>query len=378
MRVLISRSSPDVLGGAELSAFDQAVALKELGHQPILATNLRQLRERARAEDIKTAWFPWINRGPIKPVRIAFFFLARPFLYLWVPLLALRFRPDIINPHSREDQNIFTFTKWLHGRPVVWKDAGDLRTHFADQGRSLLRRHSQKEQIQALKQADYVYFLNEDDRANAVEFVGDWLLDRSSSIPASILYKHYNRSAKTNNHTNKLIVGTLARLEQNKGLQYLIEAVKQLDEREDVEYWIVGDGAYKKELQLMASSYPSIKFKPHTYDVSEYLATFDILVHPAEIEGWGRIIKEGMYFGLPIIGSNTGGIALQLEHHKTGLLFEVGDVAELTKHLKRLIDDRHLRRKLGDNAKFKAEKDGDFVKIVEQQIVPIYENCLKN
>lgn len=374
MRVLISRSSPDVVGGAELSAFDQAVALKELGHQPILATNLRQLRERAHAEGIKTAWFPWINRGPIKPVRIAFFFLTRPFLYLWAPLLALRFRPDIINPHSREDQNIFTFTKWLHGRPVVWKDAGDLRTHFADKGRSLLRRRSQKEQVQALRQADYVYFLSEDDRANAAEFAGDWLLDTSSAIPAGILYKHYSRSAKTNNHTNKLIVGTLARLEQNKGLQHLIEAAKQLDGRgDDVEYWLVGDGAYKPELQLMASSYPQIKFKPHTDDVSEYLATFDILVHPAEVEGWGRIIKEGMYFGLPIIGSNTGGIVLQLDHNKTGLLFEVGDVAELTKHLRRLIDDRHLRRKLGDNAKFKAEKDGDFVKIVEQQILPIYQ-----
>ena len=62
--------------------------------------------------------------------------------------------------------------------------------------------------------------------------------------------------------------------------------------------------------------------------------------------------------------------------NKTGLLFEVGNASELAEHLKKLIDDKHLRRKLGDNAKFKAEKDGDFVKIVEEKIVPIYERFI--
>ena len=373
MKILISRISPDVVGGAELSAFDQAVALKELGHTPLFVTNLPALRTRAQAEGIKTAWMPWINRGPIKPLRIAFFFLALPFLYLWAPLLALWFRPDVINPHSREDQNIFTFTKWLHGRPVVWKDAGDLRTHFAPGNDSLLRRRSQKEQIQALQQADYVYFLNEADRVNAAGVTGEWLEEKSTAIPASILYRYYDRSAERHAPDNKLIVGTLGRLEQNKGLQYLIEAVKHSGCSDDVEYWLVGDGAYKPELRLMASSYPCIKFKPYTDNVSEYLNVFDILVHPAEIEGWGRIIKEGMYFGLPIIGSNVGGIALQIRHNKTGLLFEVGNASELAKHLEKLLDDKHLRRKLGDNARFKAEKDGDFLKIVEQEILPIYK-----
>lgn len=376
MKILISRTSPDVVGGAELSAFDQAVALKELGHTPIFITNLPSLRKRAQTEGITTAWLPWINRGPIKPVRIMFFFLALPFLYLWAMLLALRLQPDVINPHSREDQNIFTFTKWLHGRPVVWKDAGDLRTHLAPGSGSLLRRRSQKKQLQALQRADYIYFLSDTDRANATAVAGAWLKQKSTAIPASILYRYYDRTAERQAPDNKIIVGTLGRLEQNKGLNHLIEAVKQIGCNDNIEYWLVGDGAYKRELQLMASSYPCIKFKPYTDDVSQYLASFDILVHPAEVEGWGRIIKEGMYFGLPIIGSDVGGIALQLEHYKTGLLFKVGNASELAEHLKKLIEDKHMRRKLGDNAKFKAEKDGDFMKIVKNKIVPIYEKLI--
>ena len=373
MRVLIIRSSYNIIGGAELSAFDQAVVLKEMGHDPILATNLRSLRERAKSEGVKTVWFPWINRGPMRSLRIIVFFLLQPFIYLWAPILALTYRPDVVNPHSREDQNAFTHTKWLHNKPVIWKDPGDLRIQLEPQNDSWMKRYYRRGQLRALKRADHIYLLSKEDQDNLAQIVGNWILDKTSAIPASILYRYYDRDSKNYKPESKLIVGTLARLEENKGLQYLIEAVKQLGCRDDVEYWVIGDGAYKKDLQLMASSYPCIKFKPYTNNVSEYLNVFDILVHPAEIEGWGRIIKEGMYFGLPIIGSNVGGIALQIRHNKTGLLFEVGNASELAKHLEKLLDDKHLRRKLGDNARFKAEKDGDFLKIVEQEILPIYK-----
>ncbi len=376
MRVLIIRISPGTIGGAELSAFDQAVALKELGHEPIFATNLRPLMKRAAEEGIKTAWFPWINRGPGK-LRILIFFLLLPTTYLLAPLLALLTRPDLINPHSREDQNAFTHSKWLHRRPVVWKDPGDLRVQLHPERDSFGKRIHRRNQIDAINKADHIYVLNEGDRQMLAETIGEHILQKTSAIPASIIYRYYDRQAPAHEKpTGKLVVGTLCRAERNKGLDYLIDAIRRQGCDDNVEYWLVNDGAYKQELQAKAADLPCIKFLPYATDISSYLNTFDVLVHPAEIEGWGRIIKEAMYFGVPVIGSDVGGIALQIEDGKTGLLFEVGNVDELGLQLNKLLSDKKLREKLGRNAQAKAEADGDFTRIVEEQILPIYKKFL--
>lgn len=377
MRILLSRISPGEIGGAELSAFDEVVVLNELGHEAILVTNLGYLKQRAKALGIKTYWFPWINRGFV-PLRYFVFLLLLPFTLILAPILVWIIKPDIINPHSREDQNAFTLTRWIHKRPIVWSDPGDLRYQFEPDAKNPMRKFYSRIQKKAILKADHIKFLNPDDQTDMVKAIDKSLLEKSSSIPTSILYRYYDRNAEQQPHGHGvLIIGSMARLEENRGHKYIIEAIKQLKCPGKIEYWIINDGPYKSELEQMASGVDCIKFFPYTTELSSYFATFDIFVHAAENEGWGRVIKEAMYFGKPVIGSRIGGIKYQIEDGKTGLLFDVGDIKTLKKHLKKLINDKEYRLNLGKAAKAKAEADGDFVKIVEEQILPLYKKIIE-
>ena len=163
----------------------------------------------------------------------------------------------------------------------------------------------------------------------------------------------------------------MIRLVEDKGVQHLIQAFVKLSSKySNIELWIVGDGAYREELERLAAGHKRIRFWGRRADQSTFLASFDIFVQPALHEGWGRNVKEAMYFGLPVVGSKTGGITLQIQHGKTGVLFNPGDTTKLAKHLETLLDQPRLRLQLGKNAAIKAREDGDFKVLVQQKLVP--------
>ncbi len=374
MKILIIRTSPGVVGGAELSACDQALVLKELGHKPVLATNLKPLKKRASDENIKTAWFPWINRGPSK-LRIVFFFLLMPVTYFVSIYLAFRYRPDIISPHGREDQIAFTFSRFLHRRPVIWKDPGDLRTHFGEKPLNPLKKLYKYFFEVAARKADHIYSLNDDDRKLLAERVGI-NPKRQSSIPTSILFRNYNLKAEPiSRPSDKLVVGSLCRAEEEKGIQNLVSAAKSLP-RDKYEFWIANHGNYSQELVRQANGQKNIRFFDYVSDVSSYYKSLDVFVHVPISESWGRVIKEAMYFGLPIVGTNVGGVKRQINDGKSGFLIDYGDTQTLIDLLKRLEKDPQLRKKIGTSAQKEAEEAGDFSKIVKEQILPLYKKFI--
>jgi len=59
---------------------------------------------------------------------------------------------------------------------------------------------------------------------------------------------------------------------------------------------------------------------------------------------------QGMSYGLPIIASDVKNFSNDIEDGRTGILFEDGNVKMLAEKIKLLIDDRSLRKKLGENA----------------------------
>lgn len=376
MKVLVIRTSPDVVGGAELSAYDQAVVLKELGHKPILATNLKPLIKRAKENNIQTAWFPWINRGPDK-LRAVFFFALMPFTYVVAVYLALKYRPDIINPHSREDQIAFTLIRFLHRRPVVWKNPGDLKTHFSEKPKNPFKKAYKHLFKAALNKANHVYSLNDDDRKLLTQRTG-LSESKQSTIPTGILFRNYNLDTKPMDRpSNKLLVGSLCRAEEEKGIQNLISAAKTLPE-DKFEFWIANSGNYSEKLEKQANGQTNIRFFDYVSDVSSYYKSLDVFVHVPINESWGRVIKEAMYFSLSIIGTRVGGIKLQIENGQTGFLTSYGDVPAITGLLKKLEKDPKLREKIGKAGNKEVRASGDFSKTVKEQILPLYESLLKN
>jgi len=108
------------------------------------------------------------------------------------------------------------------------------------------------------------------------------------------------------------------------------------------------------------------------------MTRIDISVQPSEFEGWGRNIKEAMYFGKPVVGSNIGGIALQINDGFNGLLFDAKNVSGLVMQLEKLINNPPLRKKLGNAAKQKALKDGDYKSLAKNKILPLFYDTLSS
>lgn len=107
----------------------------------------------------------------------------------------------------------------------------------------------------------------------------------------------------------------LARLDRDKGLAELLQAVKELKEKGyRFELDVVGDGAYMptvrsmvKELQIEdVVNIRGAEFDPEK--IKAYYTQADLYILPTYHEGFPRTLYEAMIFGTPIITTFVGGI----------------------------------------------------------------------
>jgi glycosyltransferase involved in cell wall biosynthesis len=98
------------------------------------------------------------------------------------------------------------------------------------------------------------------------------------------------------------------------------------------------------------------------------MAAADIYCLPSYREGFGQGIIEAAASGVPTVASRIYGVTDAVEDGKTGRLFPAGDVAALAGALSALIEDRELRRKMGEAARVRALELFSSEKITAQLI----------
>ena len=110
-----------------------------------------------------------------------------------------------------------------------------------------------------------------------------------------------------------------------------------------------------------------------------HLKNADIMILPyrrQNIFGSSGPLIQGMSYGLPIIAADVKNFSNEIEEGKTGMLFEDGNVGMLTEKIKLLVENRLLRRQLGENAKDHITKEHN-PKYVLKKVVQIYKACLE-
>ena len=100
-------------------------------------------------------------------------------------------------------------------------------------------------------------------------------------------------------------------------------------------------------------------------DVPDLIESADIIVLPSLREGLSNVILEGMMGGKPVVASRAGGNIELIEHERSGLLFDVGDVQALAAALERLAGDSALRARLGQGARQRAEAEFSIPSMVQ-------------
>ncbi|SBN60549.1 Glycosyltransferase, group 1 family [Propionibacterium freudenreichii] len=141
------------------------------------------------------------------------------------------------------------------------------------------------------------------------------------------------------------VVGFLGRLAPEKNVADL-SALSTLPGTRCV---IVGDGPLRDQL---AARLPSAVFTGamEGSEVARHMASFDIFVHPGELETFGQTLQEAAACAVPVIAPRRGGPIDIVRDASTGFLYPPGDLAAMRSQVARLVADAPLRRQLGDQA----------------------------
>ena len=112
-------------------------------------------------------------------------------------------------------------------------------------------------------------------------------------------------------------------------------------------------------------------------DVLPILATADLLLLPSETESFGLAALEAMASGIPVIGSNTGGLPEVVEHGVTGMLASVGDVGTMADYALCVLRDSEMYTSFCKAARNRAERLFDCSRIIPQY-ESVYERVLSS
>jgi L-malate glycosyltransferase len=90
-----------------------------------------------------------------------------------------------------------------------------------------------------------------------------------------------------------------------------------------------------------------VRFVGVVRDSSAFLDGIDVFLSCSDTEGLSNSIIEAMAAGKALIASAVGGTPELIESGVTGYLYPVRDIATLSCHLRRMVDDATQREKLG-------------------------------
>jgi glycosyltransferase involved in cell wall biosynthesis len=151
------------------------------------------------------------------------------------------------------------------------------------------------------------------------------------------------------------VIGLAARLTEQKGVIYLLQAVAQLREQfPGLQVLLAGTGDQDDNLKRAASQLGiagAVHFLGMRMDVPELVRAFDVFVIPSIWEGLPMALLESFAAGTPVVASDVGGVGKVIHHRENGSLVPARDPAALAAELAHVLAHPELRRKYAENAR---------------------------
>jgi len=159
---------------------------------------------------------------------------------------------------------------------------------------------------------------------------------------------------------NTVLVGIIARLVEQKGHKYLIDAFFRVREKNSaISLLIVGDGELRKELQQQVKKRgleKAVIFTGYREDTERILSAIDIFVHSSLWEGFGLSILEAMAMGKAVIATKVSAIPELVIDGETGVLVPSKETDLLSKRILELSENTELRNRFGNNGRERWRK----------------------
>ncbi len=254
---------------------------------------------------------------------------------------------EILNAQGGKDRNLTVFAKWVFGLNVqiVFTRRQRPRNepwvkrwyHTKGTAKIIMISHGLK-QIFVNKgyDPDHLHVIY-----NAVP----------SRIESTIVSQKVDDLKSKLGFNNEVIIGCLAR---KKSQEQVLEAFQHLPEH------YVGLFVGMDEYEMDASALKGVSQRLHFTGIvghSEalhYLKLMNVNILPSYLDGFGLTLVESMLLGIPVIGSNFGGIPDVINDGYNGLLFDNGNTKQLAGQIKRLVENLEERNQLVDQARMDA------------------------
>ncbi|MCZ2836997.1 glycosyltransferase [Modestobacter sp. VKM Ac-2985] len=177
------------------------------------------------------------------------------------------------------------------------------------------------------------------------------------------------------------VLAYVGRLDPEKNVHELIEAVALVRARWDLHLLVVGDGSERTRLEALAAERGvagAVTFTGVLSDAElpEAYAAADFFGMAGTAELQSLVTLEAMATGLPVLGVDAGALPHLVRHGRTGWLYGHGDVEELAGRLTTLLDDPASARRMGRRARaVAAEHD---LGATLSAFVGLYDACLRS
>lgn len=173
---------------------------------------------------------------------------------------------------------------------------------------------------------------------------------------------------------NNKIILTVGRLQKRKGHEFVIRAMNHiLQTIPNAKYIIVGDGYEKKYIleliqQMKLQEHVVLLTSINNDELPAYYNACDVFVMPVksvegDTEGFGIVYLEAGACGKSVVAGRCGGSVEAVIDGQTGLLVDGGNVREIAEAIIKLLTDKKLSEKMGQNGRKRVEQENawDFI-----------------
>jgi glycosyltransferase involved in cell wall biosynthesis len=179
---------------------------------------------------------------------------------------------------------------------------------------------------------------------------------------------------------DRLLVGAVGRLSEEKGFDRLILAIDQLlSQGTDVQLCLLGEGGARQELESLVTRLgrqDRVRLLGYQSNTIGWYEAMDVFALSSLREGTPNVVLEAMAMEVPLVATRIAGVPKLIENGINGLLVEPDDVRGLTQALGEVLSDHALRERLAVAGRETVETRYSFA-LRMQKIRAIYDELLK-
>jgi len=172
-----------------------------------------------------------------------------------------------------------------------------------------------------------------------------------------------------NLNPKKINVAFCGRLEQQKGIDVLIDRIKMFNKlfANHVHFYFIGNGTYERDVDLLATEFENVFRYDSISNISEKLANFDFIIMPSRFEGLVLLSIEASYAKVPVIAAIAPGLSETLPSDWL-LKFNLDNYTELEDIFKKIINNEYDLELLKSNAYTFVNNTFSLEKMVESYV----------